>query len=134
MPSPFATVTTLSMVQIGGSYYFLPASFLRLAQKAFIRWDWAFRAAAVMRVPPPLVLGANVAAWAAAIAGFFGGRPRRFEPCRTSIARFILSRSATRSATMCSVGMVGRCYHPPGFSSNAIVCSSRRVKTTPRAD
>jgi hypothetical protein len=41
--------------------YFFEDSFLRLAQYAFILRDWAFRAAAVMPLPRPLVLGAGTA-------------------------------------------------------------------------
>jgi len=41
--------------------YFFEDSFLRLAQNAFILLDWAFRAAAVMPLPRPFVLGAGAA-------------------------------------------------------------------------
>ena len=40
--------------------YFFEDSFLRFAQNAFILLDWAFRAAAVMPLPRPFVLGAAV--------------------------------------------------------------------------
>jgi hypothetical protein len=42
-------------------YLFFAAVFFRLDQYAFIRWDWAFREAAVMPLPRPLVLGAGAA-------------------------------------------------------------------------
>jgi hypothetical protein len=64
------------------------------------------RAAAV--IPPRRFFGA---AWAGALSGFFGGRPRRFVPWSSAIARLSLSRSATRSAMICSVGISSRCYH-----------------------
>ena len=41
--------------------YFFEDSFLRLAQYAFILLDWAFRAAAVIPLPRPFVLGAGAA-------------------------------------------------------------------------
>ena len=85
-----------------------------------------------MPVPRPSVLVPDVAASAAAIAGFFGGRPRRFDPCRASIARFILSRSAIRSATMCSVGMLGRYYHPACSSGNETCLVECKWKTSKR--
>jgi hypothetical protein len=85
-----------------------------------------------MPVPRPSVLVPDVAASAAAIAGFFGGRPRRFDPCRASIARFMLSRSAIRSATMCSVGMLGRYYHPACSSGNETCLVECKWKTSKR--
>ncbi len=80
------------MLFISGSYL---GYFLRLAQYAFILRDCALRAAAV--IPPRRFFGE---AWAGVLSGFFGGRPRRFVPWSSPIARLSLSRSATRSVMM----------------------------------
>ncbi len=93
------------------------ACFLRFTHCAFIRSDCALRAAA--DIPPRRFLGeAGVAGATRAASGFFGGRPRLFVPWRASIALFILSRSATRSATMCSVGILGKYYHLAGLAAS----------------
>src|SRR5258708_2579387 len=77
------------------------SAFLFAAHLRRIRSEAAFRWAAVnLR---PCFLGAGAAA---AARGFFGGRPRRFVgPWRASIARLSLSRSWTRRARICSVGI-----------------------------
>jgi hypothetical protein len=93
------------------------ACFLRLAHCAFIRSDCALRAAA--DIPPRRFFGAAGAGGATRTAnGFFGGRPRRLVPWRASIARLILSRSATRSTTICSVGILRKCYHLVGLPAS----------------
>jgi hypothetical protein len=90
------------------------ACFLRFAHCAFIRSDCALRAAA--DIPPRrFFVGAGTAVATRAARGFLGGRPRRLVPWRASMARFILSRSATRSTTMCSVGILGKYYHLDGL-------------------
>ena len=89
--------------------------FRRAAQNAFIRADCSSRAAALMgarfRRFAATLTAAGAAAGAGACACFGaldpGGRPRRFaEPCNASIARLNRSRSATKSATICSVCII----------------------------
>ena len=67
------------------------------AQYAFIRADCFFRCAALI---PFLPCPASFP-----MAMDFGGRPRRFAPWSASIARFSLSRSSIKSATISSVGI-----------------------------
>jgi len=75
-----------------GSYF---GYFWRFAQYAFILRDCALRAAAL--IPPRRFFGERRAS---ALGGFFGGRPRRFVPWSSAIARLSLLRSATRRAMM----------------------------------
>ena len=94
--------------QLGTHYPFPLACFLRAAQYFFIRPDRALRAAADI----PLRCRRGLVSGTADAAADFGGRPRRLVgPCRASIALFSLSRSATSSATICSVGIRHRSYH-----------------------
>jgi len=93
-----------------GSY--LPC-LLRFAQYAFIRAACSFLCAALnFRF---FLTGAGKTP-----IEFLRGCPRPLLtiPPKASIARLTLSRSSTSIAMMCSVGIVGRCYHPVASSGN----------------
>jgi hypothetical protein len=89
-----------------------------------MRWDWAFREAAVLPFPRPFALEAGAATGETTAVRFFGGRPLLLAgPWSASIARLSLSRSATRRATICSV-----CIRPnlnTRFKSSNLAKSNR---------
>ena len=68
---------------------------------------------------------------AAVAEALAGGRPRRFAGAPSaSIARFSLSRSAIKSATICSVGIlkiVARWF----YAGKAICCAARSPSNIP---
>jgi hypothetical protein len=88
-----------TIAAVAERYYF--AAFFFAAQYAFIRAACFFRCT---------MLKVVVILWPFSGAGsvaseLFGGRPRRFVPCKTSIALVSLSRSWIRRATIWSVGI-----------------------------
>ena len=78
---------------------------LRLAAQYFLIRSAAAARCALENVRFLRGAGLSALSESAAATAFLGGRPRRLGPCKASMARSILSRSATRRRTISSVDM-----------------------------